>query len=32
MEALADALWGRIPFNGKLPVSIPVKLFSGSLE
>jgi len=25
MEALADALWGRIPFIGKLPVSIPVK-------
>ena len=28
MEALADALWGRIPFNGKLPVSIPVKHLS----
>jgi len=27
MEALADALWGRIPFVGQLPVSIP-----GSLE
>jgi beta-N-acetylhexosaminidase len=28
MEALADALWGRIPFNGKLPVSIPTELLS----
>jgi len=28
MEALADALWGRIPFNGKLPVRIPVKHLS----
>jgi len=25
MEALADALRGRIPFKGKLPVSIPLK-------
>jgi beta-N-acetylhexosaminidase len=26
MEALAAALWGRIPFAGQLPVSIPKKL------
>jgi beta-N-acetylhexosaminidase len=25
MEALAQVLWGRIPFRGKLPVSIPLK-------
>jgi hypothetical protein len=23
MEALASALWGRVPFRGRLPVSIP---------
>jgi len=28
MEALAGALWGRIPFQGKLPVSIPTKHLS----
>jgi beta-N-acetylhexosaminidase len=26
MEALAAALWGRVPFRGQLPVSIPRKL------
>jgi beta-N-acetylhexosaminidase len=25
MVALADALWGRIPFAGRLPVSIPMR-------
>jgi len=25
MEALAEVLWGRISFSGKLPVSIPLK-------
>jgi beta-N-acetylhexosaminidase len=26
MEAVADALWGRIPFKGRLPVSLPKAL------
>jgi len=30
MEALADALWGRAPFPGRLPVSLPAGLGSPS--
>ena len=26
MEAIAAALWGRIPFGGKLPVTVPLRL------
>jgi beta-N-acetylhexosaminidase len=26
MEALADALWGRVPFRGRLPVTLPARL------